>query len=283
MCCYFFSAVQVDLREVTKKIQGMDKRIIVSLVGSLVVMGLFFLMLWFVIPRPNNIDVPVVVEDGDAVVNTIGNAYTLIDLHSINALWSGSTLVIVFVGLLVTGCCCKNKALKSVHSHLSVKLKDEFTALLSDCDSSKLDRKQESTPRQGQLESRAQRERARLDMEALDAEEARLERQEVYQRRAQLAERKRQGEYNLQQGAYGDRAVAYVRHPGRGAEGGVQYTGGVEPNGDYHVVVPVEQGHHQAMVHQPQGGVMRGRTSARYGVDISHLSADGQRIYSEMQ
>ena len=70
------------------------------------------------------------------------------------------------------------------------------------------------------MESRAQRERARLDMEALDAEEARLERQEVY---------------------------------------------------------------HQAMVHQPQGGVMRGRTSARYGVDISHLSADGQRIYSEMQ
>ena len=118
----------------TKKNQGMDKRIIVGLVGSFVVIGLFFLMLWFVIPRPTHVDVPVVVEDGDAVVTTVGNAYTLIDLHSINALWSGSTLVIVFVGLLVTGCCCKNRALQSVHSHLSVKLKDEFTALLSDCD-----------------------------------------------------------------------------------------------------------------------------------------------------
>ena len=85
-----------------------------------------------------------VVDGGDAEINTIGNAYTLIDLHSVSALWSGSTMVIVFVVLLVTGCCCKNKALKSVHSHLSVKLKDEFTALLSDCDSSKLDRKQES-------------------------------------------------------------------------------------------------------------------------------------------
>ena len=257
-------------------------------------MGLFFLMLWFVIPRPNDIDVPVVVEDGDAEINTIGNAYTLIYLHSVSALWSGSTLVLVFVVFLVTGCCCKNKALKSVHSHLSVKLKDEFTALLSDRDSSKLDRIQESaTTRQGQLESRAQRERARLEMEALDEEEARMARQEVAERRSQLAERRRQEEYNRQNGGYGDRGVAYVRHPGRGAGGGVQYTGGagggvqytggVEPYGDYHVVVPVEQRQHQAMVHQPQGGVIRGRTSARYGVDISHLSEEGQRIYSEMQ
>ena len=257
---------------------------IASLVGSLVVMGLFFLMLWFVIPRPNDIDVPVVVEDGDAVVNTIGNAYTLIDLHSVSALWSGSTMVLVLVMLLVTGCCCKNKALKSVHSHLSVKLKDEFTALLSDHDSSKLDRIQESaTTRQGQLERRTQRERTRLEMEALDEEEARMARQEVAQRRSQLAERRRQEDYNRQNGGYGDRGIAYVRHPGRGAEGGVQYTGGVEPYGDYHVVVPAEQHQHQAMVHQPPGGVIRGRTSARYGVEISHLSEEGQRIYSEMQ
>ena len=255
---------------------------IASLVGSLVVMGLFFLMLWFVIPRPNNIDVPVVVEDGDAEVNTIGNAYTLIDLHSVSALWSGSTMVLVLVMLLVTGCCCKNKALKSVHSHMSIKLKDEFTALLEtykrhDYDSSKVDRVQESaTTRQEQLERRTQRERTRLDMEALDEEEARMARMEVAQRRAQLAERRRQEDYNRQNGGYGDRGVAYVRHPVRGAEGGVQYTGGVEPYGDYQVV-PAE---HQAMVHQPPGGRGRGRTSARYGVEISHLSEEGQRIYS---
>ena len=260
-------------------------KIISSLVGSLVVMGLFFLMLWFVIPRPNDIDVPVVVEDGDAVVNTIGNAYTLIDLHSVSALWSGSTMVLVFVVLLVTGCCCKKKALKSVHSHMSLKLKDEFTALLEtfkrhDYDSSKNDRVQESaSSRQEQLERRTQRERTRLDLEALDEEEARME---VAQRRAQLAKRRNQEDYNQQHGGYGDReGVAYVRHPVRGAEGGVLYNRGAVPYrgdayGDYQVV-PAE---HQAMVHQPPGGRGRGRTSARYGVEVSHLSEEGQRIYS---
>ena len=253
-------------------------KIISSLVGSLVVMGLFFLMLWFVIPRPNDIDVPVVVEDGDAVVNTIGNAYTLIDLHSVSALWSGSTMVLVFVVLLVTGCCCKKKALKSVHSHMSLKLKDEFTALLEtfkrhDYDSSKNDRVQESTTsRQELLERRTQRERTRLEMEAMDEEEARME---LVQRRAQLARRRNQEDYIQPHGGYGDReGVVYVRQPVRGAEGGAVYNRGAY--GDYQVV-PAE---HQAMVHQPPGGRGRGRTSVRYGVEVGHLSEEGQRIYS---
>ena len=283
-----FCCPGLNFREVPKTNLGMEfkNKIIASLVGSLVCMGLFFLMLWFVIPRPNDIDVPVVVEDGDAVVNTIGNAYTLIDLHSVSALWSGSTMVLVFVMLLVTGCCCKKKALKTVHSHMSMKLKDEFTALLETYkrhDSSKHDRVQESAAsRQEQLERRTQRERTRLDMEALDEEEARME---VAQRRAQLAKRRNQEDYNQQHGGYSDReGVAYVRRPEGGAGGGVLYNRGATPYrgdayGDYQVV-PVE---HQAMVHQPSGVRGRGRggvTSSRYGVDISHLSEEGQRIYS---
>ena len=173
----------LNFREVPKTNLGMEYKKIAGLVGSLICLGLFFLMLWFVIPRPTNIDVPVVVEDGDAVVNTIGTAYTLIDLHSVSALWSGSTMVMVIVIFLVTGCCCKNKALKTVHSHMSMKLKDEFTALLETYkrhDSSKNDKVQEiarvgvsavlglesAASRQEQLERRTQRERTRLDMEA---------------------------------------------------------------------------------------------------------------------
>ena len=267
----------------------MKTKIIVSLVGSLVGLVLFFVMLWFVV-KPNDIKVPVVVEDGDAEINTIGTAFTLIDLHSVSALWSGSTMILVMVLLLVTGCCCKNKALKSVHSHLSVKLKDEFTALLSDADndsSKKLDRIQESavTLRQGQLESRTRHERARLEAQAMDEEEDRLDRM-ARERKSRLAERRRQEELHRQTDDYEDQGVAYMRHSGRGAEGGVQFTRGVEPY-DYHVVVPAEQfqhqPQHQAMVHQPRGGVMRGRTSARYGVDVSHLSPEGQRIYQEMK
>ena len=167
---------------------------------------------------------------------------------------------------------------------MSLKLKDEFTALLETYkrhDSSKHDRVQESAAsRQEQLERRTQRERTRLDMEALDDEEARME---VAQRRAQLAERRNQEDYK--RGGYSDReGVAYVRHPERGAEGGVLYNRGAAPYrgdayGDYQVV-PAE---HQAMVHQPSGVRGRGRggvTSSRYGVEISHLSEEGQRIYS---
>ena len=292
----------LNFREVPKTNLGMEYKKIAGLVGSLICLGLFFLMLWFVIPRPTNIDVPVVVEDGDAVVNTIGTAYTLIDLHSVSALWSGSTMVMVIVIFLVTGCCCKNKALKTVHSHMSKKLKDEFTALSSEIqetykrlDSSKHDKVQEiarvgvsavlglesAASRQEQLERRTQRERTRLEMEALDDEEARME---VAQRRAQLAKRRNQDGYNQQHVGYSDRdGVAYGRHPEGGAGGGVLYNRGATPYrgdayGDYQVV-PVE---HQAMVHQASGGRGRGRgvTSSRYGVDISHLSEEGQRIYS---
>ena len=189
---------------------GMEYKKIAGLVGSLVALGLFFLMLWFVIPRPTNIDVPVVVEDNDAVVNTIDTAYTLIDLHSVSALWSGSTMVMVVVIFLVTGCCCKNKALQTVHSHMSKKIKDEFNTLSSEIqetykrlDSSKThDKVQEvarvgvsavlglesAVSRQEQLESQARWDRTRLEMEALEDEEARME---VAHKRAQLAAMKR--------------------------------------------------------------------------------------------
>ena len=165
-------------------------------------------------------------------------------------------MVLVFVMLLVTGCCCK-QALKSVQSHMSMKLKDEFTALLEmykqhDNDSSKHVRVQGSAvSRQEQLERRTQRARMRLDLEALDKGEARME----------MARRRNQEDYNRQHGGYSDR-------------GGVPHRGDVY--GDYQVV-PAE---HQGMVHQPPGGRGRGRTSARYGVEISHLSEEGQCVYS---
>ena len=288
----------------TKTILGMEYKKIAGLVGSLVALGLFFLMLWFVIPRPTNIDVPVDV-DGDAVVNTIGTAYTLIDLHSVSALWSGSTMVMVIVIFLVTGCCCKNKALKTVHSHMSKKLKDEFTALSSEIqetykrlDSSKAhDKVQEmarvgvsavlgvesAVSRQEQLEKQARRDRTRLEMEALEDEEARIE---VAHKRALLdAKRRSQDVYGQHPVGYGDRdGVVYGRHPEGGAAGGgvpfnrgaVAYRG--DAYGEYQVA-PVE--HHAMVHHAPRGrGRGRGVTSSRYGVEVGHLSEMGQQIYS---
>ena len=59
-------------------------------------------------------------------------AYTLINLHSVSALWSGSTMVTMFVVFLILGCCCKNKALARIHKHVKAKLKDEFVHLGSE-------------------------------------------------------------------------------------------------------------------------------------------------------
>ena len=293
----------------TKTNLGMEYKKLAGLVGSLVAVGLFCLLLWFVIPRSTNIEVPVEV-DGDAVVNTIGTVYTLIDLHSVSALWSGSTMVMVIVIFLVTGCCCKNKALKTVHSHMSQKLKDEFISLSSEIqetykklDSSKAHDKvqevarvgvtaacsvlgvQSAVSRQEQLEKQARRDRMRLEMEALEDEEARME---VAHKRALLdAKRRNQGGdvYGQHPVGYGDRdGVVYGRHPEGGAAGGeVSFNRGAmayrgNAYGDYQVA-PVE---HHAMVHHAPGGRGRGCgvTSSRYGVEVGHLSEMGQQIYS---
>ena len=208
---------------------GMEYKKLAGLAGALVTVGLFCLLLWFVIPRSTDIDEPIEVG-GDAVVNTIGTAYTLIDLHSVSALWSGSTMVMVIVIFLVTGCCCKNKALKTVHTHMSQKLKDEFISLSNEIqdtykkvDSSKThDRVQEvarvgvtaacsvlgvesAVSRQGQQDKQARRDRMRQEMEDLEDEEARME---VAHKRALLdAKRRNQGGdvYGQHPVGYGDR------------------------------------------------------------------------------
>ena len=71
----------------------MEAKKIAGLVGTFVTLGVFGIVLWLLIPS-SKIDEKV---NGDADVETIGTAYTLIDLHSVSALWSGSTMVMVFV------------------------------------------------------------------------------------------------------------------------------------------------------------------------------------------
>ena len=58
MLLLFFGCPGLNLGRYQKQILGMEfkNKIIAILVGSLVVMGLLFLMLWFVIP--NDIEVP---------------------------------------------------------------------------------------------------------------------------------------------------------------------------------------------------------------------------------
>ena len=70
--------------------------------------------------------------DGPANVQTIGNAYTLVDLHSVSALWSGSTVLTMVVIFSLVACCCKNKALARIHNHVKEKFKDEFVHLNSE-------------------------------------------------------------------------------------------------------------------------------------------------------
>ena len=294
-----------------KQILGIEYKKLAGLAGVLVTVGLFCLLLLFFIPRSTDIDEPIEVG-GDAVVNTIGTAYTLIDLHSVSALWSGRTMVIVFVILLVTGCCCKNKALKTVHSHMSKKLKDEFISLSSEIadtyksiDSSKTHDKvqgvarvgvtaacsvlgvESAVSRQGQQDKQARRDRMRQEMEDLEDEEARME---VAHKRALLdAKRRNQGGdvYGQHPVGYGDRdGVVYGRHAEGGAAGGgsLFHRGAMTYRGktyaDYQgVMAPVE---HRAMVYAPGG---RGRgcgTSSRFGVEVNDLSLVGQQIYSSL-
>ena len=291
----------------------MEYKKLAGLAGTLVTVGLFCLLLWFVIPRSTDIEEPIEVG-GDAVINTIGTAYTLIDLHSVSALWSGSTMVIVFVILLVMGCCCKNKALKKIHGHMSQKLKDEFVSLSNEIadtyrrvDTSKPhDRVQEgarvgltaacsvlgvesAVSRQGQLDKQARRDRVKQEMEDLEDEEARIE---VANRRALLDAKRRQpvGDvYGQQPVGYGGRdAVVYGRHAEGGAAGGGGsfHRGAVtyrneSYDGDYQGAMAAVD--HRAMVHAPGGrGRGRGVTSSRFGVEVQDLSLVGQQIYSSL-
>ena len=195
-----------------EKVLGMEYKKLPGLVGTFVTLGLFCLLLWLVIPS-SKVDEKVEVG-GDADIQTIGTAYTLIDLHSVTALWSGSTMVIVFVVFLVTGCCCKNKALKKIHGHMREKLKNEFVMLGNEfavhcrpADTSNAhDRVQEgarvghqaassvlgveaAVTRQGLLDKKARRDRVKQEMEDLEDEEARIE---VANRRALLDAKRRQ-------------------------------------------------------------------------------------------
>ena len=282
----------------------MEYKKLAGLAGTLVTVGLFCLLLWFVIPRSSNIEEPIEVG-GDADIQTIGTAYTLIDLHSLSALWSGSVI------LLVTGCCCKNKALKKIHGHMSQKLKDEFVSLSNEIadtyrrvDTSKPhDRVQEgarvglqaacsvlgvesAVSRQGQLDKQARRDRMKQEMEDLEDEEARLD---VANRRALLDAKRRQpgGDvYGQQPVVYGGRdAVVYGQHAEGGAAGGggsfqrSQYYRNESYDGNYQGAMAAVD--HRAMVHAP-GGRGCGTTLSRFGVEVQDLSLVGQQIYSSL-
>ena len=101
--------------------------VLIGVVVSIIVIGV---VLWFVIPSAK-IDEDITI-DGPANVQTIGNAYTLVDLHSVSALWSGSTVLTTVVIFSLVACCCRNKALARIHNHLKEKLKDEFIHLNSE-------------------------------------------------------------------------------------------------------------------------------------------------------
>ena len=292
----------------------MEYKKLAGLVGTFVTLGVFCVMLWLLIPS-SKVDDKVEVG-GDADIQTIGTAYTLIDLHSVFALWSGSTMLIVFVVFLVTGCCCKNKALKKIHGHMREKLKSEFVMLGNEfavhcrpADTSNAhDGVQEgarvgyqaassvlgvqaAVTRQGLQDKKARRDRVQQEMDDLEDEEARID---IANRRALLDAKRRQpvGDVYGQQGPvyYGCRdAVVY----GQQAEGGAagagaggsfqrsQYYRNETYDGDYQGVRATVD--HRAMVHAP-GGRVRGRgvTSNRFGVEVQDLSLVGQQIYSSL-
>ena len=226
----------------------METKKIAVLVGTVITIIVFGIVLWFLIPS-SKIDEKVTVN-GDATVEMIGMAYTLIDLHSVSALWSGSTMVLVFVVFLIQGCCCKNKALKRIHSHVKAKLKDEFVQIGSefavscrlapDTSNTTVGAQegdqvgyqaatsvlgiQAAVERQALLERKARRDRARQEMEELEDKETRLD---IEHKKAMLESKKQapRGEVEL----YGRHGVAdYGRHEvaGYGQQGAVGGGGG---------------------------------------------------------
>ena len=184
-----------------------DKKIAV-LVGTVITLIVFGIVLWFLIPSSKIYEK--VTVNGDATVETIGMAFTLIDLHSVSALWSGSTMVVVFVVFLILGCCCKNKALKQIHSHVKAKLQQEFVQigsefhvkcrLVPDTSNTNVGAQvgyqaassvlgiQAEVKRRALLEKRARRDRARREMEELEEEETRLE---IEHKKAMLESKRR--------------------------------------------------------------------------------------------
>ena len=85
--------------KVNKKIETKKIAVLIGVVLSMLVIGI---VLWFFLPSAK-IDEDIEI-DGPANVETIGNAYTLIDIHSVSALWSGSTVLATGVIFLLVGC-----------------------------------------------------------------------------------------------------------------------------------------------------------------------------------
>ena len=62
---------------------------------------------------------------GRLLVLSVGNAFTLIDIHSVLVLWSGSTLVLIVVIFSFVTCLFNNEFLAKIHTHDVGKMKNE--------------------------------------------------------------------------------------------------------------------------------------------------------------